>query len=346
LSVYESTREELCQTPFSWLITGVAGFIGSHLLESLLMLDQRVMGLDNFSTGTRSNLEDVRSRAGTNRWARFTLLEGDIRSLEACRRACRGVDFVLHQAALGSVPRSIAEPLATHESNATGTLNMLVAARDEGVERFVYASSSSVYGDIPDQPKVESRSGRPLSPYAVTKAAGELYADVFARTHGMVTVGLRYFNVFGPRQDPSGPYAAVIPRWIGALLNDEPVVIYGDGETSRDFCYVANAVQASLLAAVVSHPGPPGGVYNVAVQHQTTLNELFDRIRERVTRFHPTAGGRRPAYEDFRPGDVRHSVADITRAREGLGYQPTHTLEKGLDEALEWYAGNAAALAR
>lgn len=334
---YDNVRCELRTEPAAWLVTGVAGFIGSHLLECLLGLDQRVVGLDNFSTGTAANLDDVRARVGDPRWESFTLLEGDICSLETCRRACRSVDRVLHQAALGSVPRSIADPLTGHESNVTGTLNLLVAARDEGVGRVVYASSSSVYGDLPDLPKIESRTGRPLSPYAVTKMADELYAGVFARTYGMEIIGLRYFNVFGPRQNPDGPYAAVIPRWIGALLDGDPVVIYGDGETSRDFCYVANAVQANLLAAQTERLEALDRVYNVAVQRQTTLNTLFGLIRERVAEHHLPAGGRRAEYTDFRPGDVHHSLADIGLARELLGYAPTHSLEDGLDETVSWY---------
>jgi UDP-N-acetylglucosamine 4-epimerase len=337
MTAYEELRQRLPREPRVWLVTGAAGFIGSHLVETLLRLDQRVEGLDNFATGKRSNLDEVRGLVKAEQWARFNLHEGDIQDAALCRRACEGVDYVLHQAALGSVPRSIEDPVASNASNVTGFLNMLTAARDAKTRRFVYASSSSVYGDDPALPKVEGRTGHPLSPYAVTKAVNELYADVFARAYGVESIGLRYFNVFGARQDPDGPYAAVIPRWVQALLRGQPVQINGDGSTSRDFCYVANTVQANLLAATVSGPTAVNQVYNVALNSRTTLNELFEMLRSRLEKNDPRLRGARPAYGPFRAGDVMHSQADISRARSLLGYEPTHTVEQGLAEALEWY---------
>lgn len=338
---YELALEEMTSAPRTWLVTGAAGFIGSGLVQALLAADQRVVGLDNFSTGRRANLEDVRARVGEERWRRFDFQEGDIRQLETCRRACAGVELVLHQAALGSVPRSIEDPVSSHESNVTGTLNMLVASRDAGARRFVFASSSSVYGDDPHLPKIESRTGNPLSPYAVTKAAGERYVAVFGRAYGMPVVSLRYFNVFGPRQDPNGPYAAVIPRWTAALLRGKPVEIYGDGETSRDFCYLANAIQANILAATNGAPESLGETFNVAVGENTTLNELFRLLRDRLAGHDPAIASVEPEYRDFRAGDVRHSLADIGKASTLLGYRPSHSLGEGLDEAMEWYVRSA-----
>ncbi|MEY2429373.1 MAG: UDP-N-acetylglucosamine/UDP-N-acetylgalactosamine 4-epimerase [Verrucomicrobiota bacterium] len=320
-----------------WLVTGSAGFIGSNLLEALLRLDQRVIGLDNYATGFQLNLEEVRELVGPKKWKNFAQIEGDIRDLDTCRRVCQGVDFVLHQAALGSVPRSIAEPGDSHASNVTGFLNMLVAARDNGVKRFVYASSSSVYGDHPGLPKVEHKLGKCLSPYAATKRANELYAAVFAQCYGLETIGLRYFNVFGPRQDPDGPYAAVIPKWIAAMIKNEPVQIHGDGETTRDFCYVANVVQANLLAAAVQRQDAINETYNIALHDRTSLNELFGVLRDKLLPFHPDLERCRPVYSDFRPGDVRHSEADISKAQRLLGYKPSHTVAEGLAEALDWY---------
>ena len=337
MSVYETALEGLRSEPRRWLVTGAAGFIGSGLVEKLLASGQHVVGLDNFATGKPENLADVRRRVGDSAWGGFSFREGDIRSLEACRDACSGVDLVLHQAALGSVPRSLEDPIASHESNVNGTLNMLVAARDAGVRRFVFASSSSVYGDDPDLPKVESRTGRPLSPYAVTKAAGERYVEIFGSAYGLPVASLRYFNVFGPRQDPDGPYAAVIPRWMSALMRGGPVRIFGDGETSRDFCYLANAVQANLLAATASDPEVLGQAFNVAVGVRTTLNELFRKLRDRLVGRVPGVAAVEPEYGEFRPGDVRHSLADTTRAQRLLGYRPTHSLDQGLDEAMDWY---------
>jgi UDP-N-acetylglucosamine 4-epimerase len=323
-----------------WLVTGVAGFIGSNLLEALLRSDQRVGGLDNFSTGSRRNLQDVREKVGAERWQNFRMIEADICDWGACVDACTQVDYVLHQAALGSVPRSISNPIATNQSNVDGFVNMLCAAREAGVKRFVFASSSSVYGDSPILPKVEEQIGNGLSPYAVSKRANELYADVFSRCYGMQTIGLRYFNVFGPRQDPDGPYAAVIPKWIAAMVQNEPVHINGDGETSRDFCYVANAVQANLLAATTENIEAINRVYNVAVGERTTLNQLFSELRDRLLPQFSHLTQFKPLYREFRTGDVRHSHADISKARKLLGYEPTHRIENGLDEALQWYVAN------
>lgn len=336
-TAYEAVQNQLQITPKTWVITGVAGFIGSNLLETLLRLDQRVVGLDNFSTGKRVNLDEVRGLVRSKQWARFHFIEGDIRDLETCRKACAGADYVLHQAALGSVPRSIEDPITTNASNVTGFVNMLVAARDEKVKRFVYAASSSTYGDHPDLPKVEDVIGKPLSPYAVTKYVNELYADVFARCYGTESIGLRYFNVFGPRQDPDGAYAAVIPRWISAMIHNQPTQINGDGETSRDFCYVANAVQANLLSATTDRKEAVNQIYNVALNARTSLNELFTMLRERLAPGYPHLQDYRPVYRDFRAGDVRHSQADIQKAERLLGYKPTHTVEQGLAQALEWY---------
>jgi UDP-N-acetylglucosamine 4-epimerase len=327
--------------PRRWLVTGGAGFIGSHLVAELLELGQTVRVLDNLVTGKRANVDAVLSAAGKDAAARCTFVEGDIADAATAAAACAGVDYVLHQAALGSVPRSIADPRASHRANVDGFLEMLIAARDAGVKRFVYASSSSVYGDEPNLPKVEARTGRVLSPYAATKAVNELYAGVFQRTYGLECVGLRYFNVFGPRQDPDGPYAAVIPKWVKALLCDEPCTINGDGETSRDFCYVKNAVQANLLGAV-SDGSATDAAYNVAYGARTTLNELFAMLRDGLAPDHPEVAKREPAYADFRKGDVRHSLADVSAARERLGYEPTHDVTRGIGEALSWYVAQYA----
>jgi UDP-N-acetylglucosamine/UDP-N-acetylgalactosamine 4-epimerase len=326
-----------------WLVTGAAGFIGSNLVEALLKLDQRVTGLDNFSTGRKENLDEIKAGVSPEQWARFVFQEADIRNLDACREACAQVDWILHQAALGSVPRSIENPLASHDNNVTGFLNLLSAARESGVQRFVYASSSSVYGDDAGLPKVEQRAGHPLSPYAATKAMTELYADVFARCYGIQTIGLRYFNVFGPRQDPEGAYAAVIPKWAAAMIENKPVHINGDGETSRDFCYVTNVIQANLLAAWSQDPAALNQVYNVAVNDCTTLNQLFQALKSRLQGRFPHLEGAAPVYREFRPGDVRHSHADISKAQRLLGYRPTHRIEEGLDEALIWYVTNLKA---
>ncbi|HOX59483.1 MAG TPA: SDR family oxidoreductase [Candidatus Paceibacterota bacterium] len=351
MSRYDELQIELRANPATWLVTGCAGFIGSNLLETLLKLGQHVIGLDNFSTGKQENLDEVRRLVAEHRTAAspsardsqpstFHFIHGDTRDLAACQKACAGVDYVLHQAALGSVPRSIKDPIASHASNVTGFLNLLVAARDQKVKRLVYASSSSVYGDHPDLPKVEEKVGRPLSPYAATKVMCEMYADVFARTYGMATIGLRYFNVFGPRQDPNGAYAAVIPKWISALLRNEPVYINGDGETSRDFCYVANVVQANLLAATAPHAQANSQVYNVAVHQRTSLNDLYRLLHGLLSKSGRSLAAQSPIYRDFRGGDIRHSLADIQQARERLAYEPTHSVAQGLSESLGWYLRN------
>ncbi|NML15077.1 SDR family oxidoreductase [Azohydromonas caseinilytica] len=349
MSTYTSLQARLAAEPRTWLVTGVAGFIGSNLLETLLKLGQRVVGLDNFATGHRRNLDEVRSLVAPAQWANFHFIEGDIRSLEDCRRAMRwsgagadetlAVDHVLHQAALGSVPRSLADPLTSNEVNISGFLNMLVAARDAGVKSFTYAASSSTYGDHPALPKVEDTIGRPLSPYAVTKYVNELYADVFARSYGFASIGLRYFNVFGPRQDPEGAYAAVIPKWSAALLRGETVFINGDGETSRDFCFIDNAVQANLLAATAEAPEARNQVYNVAVGDRTTLDALFGLLRDAL-QSHGVSPEARPTHRDFRTGDVRHSQADIAKAQRLLGYAPTHRIGDGIAQAMPWYVRN------
>ena len=324
----------------TWLVTGCAGFIGSNLIESLLQRGQKVVGLDNFSTGFQHNLDQVEAAVGRETWKRFRFIEGDIRSLDTCRGACKGVDYVLHEAALGSVPRSIDDPITSHESNVTGFLNMLVAARDAKVRRFVYAASSAAYGDHPGLPKVEETIGRPLSPYGAGKYMNELYADVFGRCYGLETVGLRYFNVFGPRQDPDGAYAAVIPKWIAAMLRDETVYINGDGETARDFCYIDNVVQANILAATAANPDAVNRVYNVALGDQTSLNQLFASLRELLAARDASFDCAPPVYRDFRAGDVRFSRADISKATNLLGFKPTVPVHDGLERALDWYVAS------
>jgi UDP-N-acetylglucosamine 4-epimerase len=328
-----SVLDELLASPRCWLVTGAAGFIGSNLVEALLRLSQRVVGLDNFATGHRKNLEEVLAACGDEAARRFRFLEGDIRNAKVCHEACEGVDVVLHHAALGSVPRSLEDPLTSHEVNVDGFVHMLLAARDAEVSRFVYASSSSVYGDHPTLPKVEETVGNPLSPYALTKRINEDYAAVFSSVFGLSCLGFRYFNVFGPRQDPEGPYAAVIPRWFAALAEGKPVSIYGDGETSRDFCHVDNVVQANLLAGTSSVQG----VFNVAVGERITLNELYEIVRDLVEPICPGVARLRPLYEPFRPGDVRHSLADVTKAKTLLGYVPVLTVREGLRTCAAWY---------
>ncbi len=323
---------EALNQEYTWLVTGVAGFIGSHLLEFLLSQGQRVVGLDNFATGHQANLDEVLSRYSEETKKNFTFIQGDIRAFETCKAALTDVDFVLHQAALGSVPRSIGDPLTTHEVNVTGFLTLLLAAKEARVKRFVYASSSAVYGDSPLLPKRETHQGQPLSPYAVSKMTNELYAKAFSNCYDIHTIGLRYFNVFGARQDPNGPYAAVIPLWIKALLTNSPVYINGDGETSRDFCYVKNVVQANILSALTSETSALNTVYNIAVGEQTTLNQVYQYLRDLLGKPSHQAD-----YRNFRAGDIRHSLADINKAKDQLGYQPSHTLKAGLAEAKAWY---------
>ena len=337
MTQYESIKQTLIKNPEKWLITGVAGFIGSNLLEALLNLNQTITGLDNFSTGYQHNLDQVEKAIIPEQWNNFTFIKGDIRDPETCSKACENQDYVLHQAALGSVPRSVEDPALTNANNITGHLNMLIAAIDAEVKRFVYAASSSTYGDHPDLPKKEDKIGRPLSPYAVTKYVNELYADVFARTYGLKSTGLRYFNVFGRRQDPNGAYAAVIPLWFASLINGSTVYINGDGETSRDFCYIDNCVQANILAATAD-TDDPCGVYNIAFGERTTLNELFQLIRERVDKTQNSKlSTQNPVYRDFRPGDVRHSLADISKVKQSIGYEPQFSVTQGLNMAAAWY---------
>jgi len=335
---YEELKKKLNNAPKTWLVTGVAGFIGSNLLEHLLRLNQTVVGLDNFATGHQHNLEEVKAQVSPEQWQRFSFVEGDIRTLKDCQQACEGVDYVLHQAALGSVPRSINDPITTDGANIGGFLNMLVAARDAGVASFTYAASSSTYGDHPALPKVEENIGKPLSPYAVTKFVNELYADVFAKTYGFNTIGLRYFNVFGKRQDPNGAYAAVIPKWAAGMLQGEDVFINGDGETSRDFCFIENAVQANLLAAT-AELSAKNEVYNVAVGDRTTLNDLFDALQSALAE-NGNPYSKQPVYREFRAGDVRHSQADVSKAKSKLGYEPEYRIKAGIAKAMPWYIEN------
>jgi UDP-N-acetylglucosamine 4-epimerase len=341
---YEQLQEHLKDNQSTWLVTGVAGFIGSNLLEKLLILNQKVVGLDNFDTGHQYNIDqaiqDANNATGKDLNSNFKFINGDIRELDDCKEACNGVDYVLHQAALGSVPRSIEDPIDTNRANIDGFLNMLVASKDASVERFVYAASSSTYGDHPGLPKVEDKTGNPLSPYAVTKVVNELYANVFAKTYGFKTIGLRYFNIFGKRQDPNGAYAAVIPKWVAAILNKEDVFINGDGETSRDFCYIDNTVQMNLLAATADNDEAIDQVYNVALNDRVSLSKLYQTIEERLIQRVEGLEKKEPIYRDFRAGDVRHSQANIDKAQTLLDYQPKYMISEGMDEALDWYVEN------
>ena len=341
MTKYDQLQEHLKDNQSTWLVTGVAGFIGSNLLEKLLILNQNVVGLDNFDTGHQHNIdqaiEDANKATDKDLSSNFKFINGDIREIEDCKQACDGVDYVLHQAALGSVPRSIEDPINTNRANIDGFLNMLVASKDANVKRFVYAASSSTYGDHPDLPKVEDKIGNPLSPYAVTKVVNELYASVFAKTYGFKTIGLRYFNIFGKRQDPNGAYAAVIPKWVAAILNKEDAFINGDGESTRDFCYIDNTVQMNLLAATTNNDEATDQVYNTALNKQTSLNELYTMIEDRLMSRVEGLESKKPIYRDFREGDVRHSLADISKAQTLLDYQPQFQIDKGLDESIDWY---------
>ena len=341
MTKYEQVQKYLKDNQKTWLVTGVAGFIGSNLLEKLLTLDQKVVGLDSFETGYKHNIDeaiqDASDTLGKNINENFNFIEGDIKSISDCKRGCVGVDYVLHQAAIGSVPRSIDDPIGTHEANINGFINMLLASRDANVSRFVYAASSSTYGDNADLPKVEDNIGNPLSPYAVTKLVNELYANVFARNYEFKSIGLRYFNIFGKRQDPNGAYAAVIPKWVASILHKEDVYINGDGETSRDFCYVDNAVQANLLAAMTDNDDAIDQVYNVALNDRTSLNELYKIIEDNLLKRVPNLETKEPIYRDFRPGDVRHSQASVDKAHKLLEYRPEYKISEGLDEAIDWY---------
>jgi len=344
MTKYEELEDNLKETQSVWLITGVAGFIGSNLLEKLLVLNQKVIGLDNFDTGFQKNIDQAvkdaarlsgQSISSLNN--HFTFIHGDIRLLDDCKLACIGVDYVLHQAAIGSVPKSIEDPIFTNKANIDGFLNMLVASRDAKVKKFVYAASSSTYGDHPDLPKVESQIGNPLSPYAVTKLVNELYADVFSRVYNFQSIGLRYFNIFGKRQDPNGAYAAVIPKWISNILNQESIFINGDGETSRDFCYVENAIQINLLAATTENPDAINQIYNVALNDRISLNDLYSLLRKNLSSCVDSLKFKEVVYRDFRDGDVRHSMADISKAIALLGYNPKYSAQKGLEKSIDWY---------
>ena len=344
MTKYEELQEHLKSSQNTWLVTGVAGFVGSNLLERLLILNQKVVGLDNFDTGHQHNIdqaiEDAEKATGKELNGNFSFINGDIRKIEDCKRACDGVDYVLHQAALGSVPRSIEDPINTNRANIDGFLNMLVSSKDAKVKSFVYAASSSTYGDHPDLPKVEDKIGNPLSPYAVTKVVNELYASVFAKTYGFKTIGLRYFNIFGKRQDPNGAYAAVIPKWVAAILNKEDVFINGDGETSRDFCYIDNTVQMNLLAATTDNNDAIDQVYNVALNDRTSLNKLYQMIEDRLIQRTKGLEKKDPIYRNFRAGDVRHSQANITKAQKLLEYQPKYKISEGMDKAMDWYVSH------
>ena len=341
MTKYEELQEYLKNNQTTWLITGVAGFIGSNLLETLLVLNQKVVGLDSFETGYQKNIDeailDANEIIGKDVSKNFKFIKGDIKSLNDCKQACNGVDYVLHQAALGSVPRSIEDPISTNEANIDGFINMLVASKDSKVRRFVYAASSSSYGDNVDLPKVENMIGNPLSPYAVTKLVNEHYASVFAKNYNFKTIGLRYFNIFGKRQDPNGAYAAVIPKWISSILNKKSVYINGDGETSRDFCYIDNAVQTNILAAMTENSDATDQVYNVALNDRTSLNELYRMIEDSLIKNVKGLEKKEPIYRDFRPGDVRHSQASINKAKELLNYEPQFRIAEGLNEAIGWY---------
>jgi UDP-N-acetylglucosamine 4-epimerase len=344
MTEYEKLQKHLKTNKKTWLITGVAGFIGSNLLEKLLILNQKVVGLDNFQTGSEFNINEAISDAsnatGKDLSKNFNFIKGDIRKIDDCHNACKDIDYVLHQAALGSVPRSIEDPISTNKANIDGFLNMLVASKDSNVKRFVYAASSSSYGDHPDLPKIEKKIGNPLSPYAVTKLVNELYASVFAKTYGFKTIGLRYFNIFGKRQDPNGPYAAVIPKWVAAILNNENVYINGDGETSRDFCYIDNTIQMNLLAAMSNNDNATDQIYNVALNDRTSLNELYQLIEDKLLERKKDLIKKKPIYRDFRKGDVRHSQADISKAESLLHYRPNYKISEGLDKSMEWYVKN------
>lgn len=335
VKTFSAVCADLLAKPKSWLLTGCAGFIGSNLLEQLLRLDQNVIGLDNFATGYRHNLDEVQSLVTAQQWQRFKFIEGDIRDLDTCHQAAAGVDYILHQAALGSVPRSLNDPATTNQVNIAGHLNVMLAGRDAKVKNMVYAASSSTYGDHPGLPKVEDKIGKPLSPYAVTKYVNELYAGVFASSYGFNTVGLRYFNVFGRRQDPNGAYAAVIPKWIAAMLAQQEVTINGDGATSRDFCFIENVIQANILAALAGADGI-NQVYNVAFNARTTLNQLFDYLVQ-IMAENGINYNKKPVYADFRAGDVRHSQADISKANKLLAYSPEYDILAGLKKAMPWY---------
>ena len=338
MGLFEQKISIIKESPKYWLVTGAAGFIGSNLIEFLLLSNQKVVGLDNFSTGHSKNLDEIRSIVSKSQWNNFTFIEGDISNFDDCSNACKGVDYVLHQAALGSVPRSIANPITTNHSNITGFLNILVAARDAKVKSFTYAASSSTYGDHPALPKIEQNIGKPLSPYAITKYVNELYAEIFFACYEFNSIGLRYFNVFGKRQDPNGAYAAVIPKWIDAMISGKDVVINGDGKTTRDFCYIENVIQANILAAMAENSSL-NNIYNVAKGDRTSLNDLFHCLKNTLKK-NGVVFDKEPKYKDFRGGDVRHSQADISKAENLLGYVPSDSIFTGIEKVIPWYVNS------
>lgn len=322
----------------AWLVTGAAGFIGSHLVEELLRANQKVVGLDNFSTGFKQNLDKIESAVSSSQWKNFCFIEADIADLAACQYACENVDYILHQAALASVPASMDDPIKAHDVNVTGFINILTAARDQGVRRVVYASSSAVYGEGKELPKTEEKISDPISPYAANKYMNEVYAKTFSHCFGLETVGLRYFNVFGPRQDPNGAYAAVIPKWLEAMLQKKPAYIYGDGESTRDFIFVKDVVRANLLAALTDAPGALNQAYNIGLGNQITLNQLFNLLSELLSEHLHTQQVRAPRYEVAREGDIRHSYANVRKTKELLEFSPKFSLKEGLRENIKWYA--------
>ena len=335
---FQKKCEKLKKNPKTWLVTGVAGFIGSNILEKLLQLNQNVIGLDNLSTGYMHNLNEVKLYVSESQWSKFSFVNGDISRIEDCKNVTKGVDHVLHQAALGSVPRSIEDPIQTNQSNINGFLNILVASKDADVSSFTYAASSSTYGDHEALPKVENNIGNPLSPYAITKYVNELYAEIFSKCYDFHSIGLRYFNVFGKRQDPNGAYAAVIPKWVNSMIANEQVFINGDGKTSRDFCYVENAVQANILSAL-SQKKSKNNVYNIAFGERTTLIDLFNSLKDELTK-NQKDYILEPKYSEFREGDVRHSQADISKAKNMISYEPSYSLLDGIGEIIPWYIKN------
>lgn len=345
---FEEISSYLKKNQHTWLITGVAGFIGSNLLEALLKLNQKVVGFDNFDTGYQHNINEAISDAAISLKStqaevskNFKFINGDIRILNDCINACKKIEYVLHHAAIGSVPRSIQDPIYTNKANIDGFLNMLVSANEAKVKMFVYAASSSTYGDSKELPKIEDRIGKPISPYAVTKLVNELYADVFNSVYGFNSIGLRYFNIFGKRQDPNGAYAAVIPQWINRILNNQSIYINGNGKNSRDFCYVENVIQINILSALSENKNSHNEVYNVAFNDRTSLNRLHDLINSELLKKLPNLDSNKPIYREPRAGDIMHSLADISKAEKMLNYKPEYNIEHGLNLTIDWFIKNS-----